>query len=242
MNKGQGLLTLLCLIVITHAQEYWNLPRCRSCHRVNAFEQCNSYVVCGRNEACYVDKLIDDSNNVVYEAGCRDIQVCKANSGRKRSDLVACSKCCDGGDYCNDHMCGLRKESNLTLCNSCDGKDGRPQPPQYPEDCSFLRQCDPTESCFSSTYMKDETSLRHYSTCKSTKICQSLTGYIFETYRSDDNTALGKRSAGTICAVCCGDEACNKYACETTKKRIRYLNKQERFNHTTLKEIPWSSV
>ncbi|XP_060584789.1 uncharacterized protein LOC132740804 [Ruditapes philippinarum] len=241
MNKSKGVVLLLvCLAAYIQAQDYWTLPRCRRCHRVTSFEQCENYVVCDRNEACFVDELITESGIAVFEAGCRAIEVCKASGKkRKRGDLVACSKCCDGDDYCNDRLCGLKKESNLTLCNSCDGRDGRPQPPQYPEDCAYLRQCAPTEACFASTYMYDATSLRHYSTCRSKKICDNLMKYIFETYQTK---ALGKRNAGTICAVCCGDEQCNKYACETTKKRIRYLNLQERFNHTTLTEIPWSAT
>ena len=32
-------------------------------------------------------------------------------------------------------------DSSALLCNSCDGQEGRPAPPTYPDDCAYFRIC-----------------------------------------------------------------------------------------------------
>ncbi|KAL4219356.1 hypothetical protein ACF0H5_021936 [Mactra antiquata] len=229
------LLLKLVFIISVQGQGYWNNLRCRVCERAESFDRCNTYAVCTESEACYMDQIIDGVR-ILYNGGCRSKNVCMLGKKRKRdnTDLVSCSRCCDGTDFCNDRLCGLKPVANTTFCNSCDGKDGRPHPPQYPEDCPFIKACEPDEVCFSSMRMEDEKTLSHYTTCEKLEICQPLTNFILQSYR----TSVGKREE-TICSACCGDNYCNKYACETTKKRLKYLNSQHRLNLTTIKEIPF---
>ena len=35
------------------------------------------------------------------------------------------------------------------------------------------------------------------------------------------DSAVGKRYSTPICAVCCGDDYCNSYACETVKRELQ---------------------
>ena len=50
--------------------------------------------------------------------------------------------------------------------------------------------------------------------CRLLQLCHKLMNATFETA----DAQKGKRYSTPICAVCCGDDYCNSYACETIKR------------------------
>ncbi|KAH3800162.1 uncharacterized protein LOC127836901 isoform X1 [Dreissena polymorpha] len=225
--------------------QFWNL-RCRSCHNANSLEDCNNYIQCGPGQQCYTDELIMSSLKVAYQAGCRSDRQCGASddpSVMKRQQVlsISCSRCCNDEDFCNQRLCGLRKETTALMCLSCDGKDGRPFPPQYADDCAYLRICDTNEVCFAKTTAIKPTGedtfsqLRHFTSCIPTRVCSELLRNINSSYVVDSH--VGKRAEEDICAICSGRELFNHYACTSMKTYMINLIRHNKLNWTTMDEI-----
>ncbi|XP_052788577.1 uncharacterized protein LOC128223339 [Mya arenaria] len=228
------LFMLHILLCIKESEAQWYL-RCRICNRANALEDCTTYAECSDQESCFTDLVVTPDQRLVYNAGCRSNTACgHANKPVLNGDIVMCSSCCSGGDYCNDGLCDLKK--NTTMRMSCDGHEGRPGATQYPEDCQQFRICDYNEACFArTTAVNSDSAIEHYTSCLDLRTCQSLVNGVKDAYHATD-VLLGKRNTN-ICAICCNDELCNEYSCPSIKRRIVNLIENDAFNMTTLKEI-----
>ncbi|XP_052790986.1 uncharacterized protein LOC128224923 [Mya arenaria] len=230
------LFTLHILLCVKDSEAQWYL-RCRLCSRANSLEDCTTFTECSEQETCYTDLVVTQDQRLVYDAGCRSKKVCGHENKRALTgEMVACSRCCTRGDYCNDGLCGLKKNTNIRMCMSCDGHEGRPAAKPYPEDCQRFRVCDYNEACFArTTSVAGNSAVEHYTSCLDLRTCQSLVNGIKDAYHQGD-ALLGKRNTN-ICAICCNDELCNEYSCAAIKRRIVNLIENDAFNMTTLQEI-----
>merc|ERR1712179_41141 len=208
------------------------MGRCRLCHNARSLDDCLRWTECDENQACFMEEIFDEGLQKLYNGGCRALDVCQGPSsgrrreiledGTKRDVLVACSKCCNQANYCNEKLCGIKRATDLPMCNQCDGaKEGNHAVlPQYPDNCKVQTICQADEMCFASTNTHGDSSLRHYTSCRKASECVPLVRYILQLAEGAENpTAVGKRDR-QICAMCCGDDMCNNIACEAIKGRL----------------------
>ncbi|WAR31051.1 QOR-like protein [Mya arenaria] len=158
-----------------HSEAQWYL-RCRLCSRANSLEDCTTFTECSEQETCYTDLVVTQDQRLVYDAGCRSKKVCGHENKRALTgEMVACSRCCTRGDYCNDGLCGLKKNTNIRMCMSCDGHEGRPAAKPYPEDCQRFRVCDYNEACFArTTSVAGNSAVEHYTSCLDLRVVSSI--------------------------------------------------------------------
>ncbi|XP_045194453.2 proteoglycan 4-like [Mercenaria mercenaria] len=258
-----SLLALLVIILqsaIANAQT--TFLTCKKCDRVSSLDSCSGSVKCADDEICYMDELITDQSTVVYTGGCRSKVVCKAGvSGspsvgkrglQKRSDLVACSRCCDikkksGALDCNARLCGIKyTDTNSTRCYLCDNNraDAEQGDVDIPQDCLSETTCQPNEACGSERLDLSGKDSHKY-TCLPKRICTLLTKESLK--RKDEcvtnpdpavcgNVGTGKRAATNQCTACCGDGLCNSGTCEQVIDRLYNLWKGGALDFDTLKQ------
>ncbi|XP_060567082.1 uncharacterized protein LOC132725906 [Ruditapes philippinarum] len=123
--------------------------KCRLCNQARTLADCNSLVTCDATlEKCFMDEFITHQPTVVYNGGCRAKSVCDI-SGGKRSDMLACSRCCALGDDCNKRLCGIKDDTlNSTQCYSCDHRSSQQSEVKDPSSCVILGTCQPNEVCY----------------------------------------------------------------------------------------------
>ncbi|XP_045208636.2 uncharacterized protein LOC123560518 [Mercenaria mercenaria] len=219
--------------------------RCRLCNRASTLSDCNKLVTCDSIlEECYMDQLRTDQLTVVFEGGCRAKDVC-SRSGRKRGDLVLCSRCCAFEEDCNKRLCGIKDDTiGNSQCYKCNHQ--RADMP-----CVNLAPCQPNEMCYIS--QKDVGGRDTFdSGCFSKLVCHSVMALAYENYRvcvlnatvpgpgltwNERCGDIGKRQT-TVCTSCCADTACNYGTCEELRDRLFKMAEVGKFDMKTLKEIP----
>jgi len=137
---------------------------CHSCNNAKTLADCTTFDRCDRKtQDCYMDQIITDSAQVVYNAGCRSKDVCQSAAssgnfgfglGRKR-DLTSCSRCCKTENKCNKRLCGIPEGDVLGVpsCYTCDHRSQNAEQNEVrnPEDCVHMSLCSPNEVCVAST-------------------------------------------------------------------------------------------
>ncbi|XP_053381299.1 uncharacterized protein LOC123555592 [Mercenaria mercenaria] len=241
------LLTLAFLFPLANGQT--SSLTCKKCDRVSSLDSCTGSTKCAADEICFMDEIITDQLNVVYTGGCRSKVVCKSGVGgasyvgkrslQKRSDSVACSRCCDvkkktGELECNARLCGIRyTNTDSVRCFVCDtdiagAKQGDVD---MPEHCMSNTTCQVNEAC-SVERLYDYGETRHKYTCLRKRICLLLTKEALK--RKDECVAnpdpaicghagMRKRTANNMCTACCGDGLCNSGSCEQVIDRLYNL-------------------
>ncbi|XP_060557471.1 uncharacterized protein LOC132717905 [Ruditapes philippinarum] len=225
--------------------------RCRWCNRASTLSDCNKLIICDATlEECFMDELLTDQLTVVYQGGCRSKDVC-AKSGKKRSDLVTCSRCCGFGDDCNKRLCGI-KDGTLTSsqCYSCDNRNSHGFGVTDPKLCVTLETCQPNEVCYTSQEDFGGKDTFYYG-CFNKAICDNLMNNAYQDFRLcvsnktglspgfDRDAICGNigRRATSICHSCCADGGCNYGTCHEQNARIFTLAENGKFDMTTLKSI-----
>ncbi|XP_060567080.1 uncharacterized protein LOC132725903 [Ruditapes philippinarum] len=196
-----------------------------------------------------MDELITDQLSVVYNGGCRAKAVCNT-LGRKRNDLVTCSRCCGTGLDCNKRLCGIKDDTlNSSQCYSCDHRTSEQSEVKDPKSCVTLDTCQPNEVCYTTQSDIGGKDTFFYG-CLSKLQCQFLMKTAYENYKNcvSNKTALPpgpQRDAvcgvighvTSLCHSCCADGGCNYGTCEEQNNRIFTLAENGKFDIKTLKAI-----
>ncbi|XP_053380696.1 uncharacterized protein LOC123560450 [Mercenaria mercenaria] len=171
--------------------------------------ECTGMVDCDNStKACFTDELITDQLSIVYNAGCRSKNVCKASGGiarQKKMGLLACAKCCHSADDCNSNLCGIKqahakpipKPANPLSCRSCNNA-------LTLSDCTGMVVCDnSTEACFTDELVTDRLTIVYNAGCRSKSQCVSSGG-----------TARQRKGNLYACSRCCHlTNDCNSDLC-----------------------------
>ncbi|KAL4219484.1 MAM and LDL-receptor class A domain-containing protein [Mactra antiquata] len=202
-----------------------NILQCRKCRNAVDILDCEGYVSCDAiMEKCFMEAVIDELDTMRYNGGCMAKTLCGSKkkrstmlSKRQGPDLVACSRCCEAYDNCNNHLCGLPDRSttptiptttmaprNLT-CLHCIGAT-------YIDDCIGNITCDGlTEDCYMDELVTDQLTVEYNGGCRSKDVCGMGTGK--------------KRSDMFACSRCCDyDDGCNIRLCGIKRDPLTKLN------------------
>ncbi|KAL3872461.1 hypothetical protein ACJMK2_040385 [Sinanodonta woodiana] len=155
------------------------------------------------------------------------------STGKKKSDLVACSKCC-ARDDCNIKLCHFptTKPINTTRCWSC------PDGVNDPRNCNHVALCADNEMCHSGmmTFPSGNHSVLHKTGCVRRQFCTTLTMAVMEVKKYQElhnQTHTAKRETG-ICDICCGTDMCNGTPCTVIRDYLYALYKSGKLNNETL--------
>ncbi|KAK3594723.1 hypothetical protein CHS0354_001548 [Potamilus streckersoni] len=227
-------LIILVAVSIRLVAEASVQQQCRICHGAQYLENCPSSQVCGQDEICYMDLKIVGGVNVQYWGGCRSKQIC-STSPSKKSDLVACSKCCDRDD-CNIGLCSLPSMNNngSLHCSSC------PEGVNDVRNCDHVATCADNEMCYSSMMTTVDNSVKHVTRCRRKEECTKLTLSVMEVLANVEKlhqTHHSKRDMH-ICDICCGSELCNIRPCVNIRDVLYLYYKHGRLINETLTARP----
>ncbi|XP_021349410.1 uncharacterized protein LOC110447803 [Mizuhopecten yessoensis] len=187
--------------------------RCWECSNEGSLAVCQeTTVACPASEQCFVEKVVTDSNEVVFNAGCRSNTACvimqslSAGAVGKRS-ISLCGKCCTG-PHCQDTLCGLNPGGPSQLrCLSCSSVTS-------PADCLVYETCQDRKVCYAGIHI-EYSSLRYSFGCQDKHLCQN----------SAANDVVGHpgrevANGQSICDACCDSDYCNKVDCYILKKNM----------------------
>ncbi|XP_060567094.1 uncharacterized protein LOC132725915 [Ruditapes philippinarum] len=240
--------------LVENVSAYNNTLPCRVCHRASTLSECNTVVDCDRTlEDCYLDQLVTENLTIVYDGGCRSKVVCNTPfQGRRSSDLVACSRCCNFENECNTRLCGIKDDTHIHdhTCYNCDHRTSGQSEVADPSHCVTFTTCRSEEMCYATESDVGGRTMFFYG-CLNKRECGILMGKAFDNYKmcvanvtqppagvSRDQACrnVGKRSA-SLCRACCDDRNCNYGTCEELQERIFKLAILGKFNMTTLRSV-----
>ncbi|XP_045169636.2 uncharacterized protein LOC123532295 isoform X2 [Mercenaria mercenaria] len=211
--------------------------KCRQCNKATTLSDCNRMVTCDDTlEDCFLDELITEQLTVVYEGGCRPKDVC-SKAGRKKRDLVACSRCCANGDDCNSRLCAIPNHNiSATQCYFCDHRSPSQSSISRPDQCVTLTTCQADEVCFTQARAMGS----FYLGCQKKALCTILMQKVFQEMDLCNNqpeTCGGIKRSINVCDSCCAMGGCNVGYCNRQNERLYRLWKQGLFDVHTLKTL-----
>ncbi|RUS85595.1 hypothetical protein EGW08_006607, partial [Elysia chlorotica] len=134
----QGL--IVCFVVLCRNQCSGEPTLCYSCDNVFQPALCLKTTVCSADEACYVERGLDNIGATKYYSGCLPQQDCPTEHG-DHFPVEQCLRCCLG------HLCNIRGCGSLALlteeqlaCSSCSGLSD-------PRDCRDTAICSVGQVC-----------------------------------------------------------------------------------------------
>ncbi|KAL3870565.1 hypothetical protein ACJMK2_038616, partial [Sinanodonta woodiana] len=176
---------------------------------------------------CYTDELITSELQIIFNAGCRATNACKATPRPGKAiieALFACSRCCNtppqnsssslSHNECNDMLCGLKSGLQCNYCLNQQGTDAN-----YP--CNNKTVCPSDEVCRVTT-TKIGGNTTHSFGCYNKQKCQLINKVALIQYGPPSIdlgllNGIGRKRQSVVCDVCCGDNYCNNAECHIVR-------------------------